>query len=372
MSDNAWYSGESVFGYGQDNTLNTVRELVSSEFLVNSMHLEMGILNFIVAPVAPSPRENFKRLATKMKGRGYIPFLRRENNQYVIRVASRPTTRPSRNLVNLGLFVVTCLTIFVSGYFAFSNPVYTDYLLRGSNLILSAILFTVCILAILGLHELGHKIVSQTKGIDASLPYFIPGLPPVGTFGAVILQKEPPVNRNELFDVGLSGPMVSFVLTAIVALIGIVFSFQVPESQVSQWISQGYLSYGPSPLLLDIIQYLVWGTGVPGKVLVTTPIVTAAWIGALVTFLNLFPAWQLDGGHVAQAVLNKRGYEILSLAATVGLLLAGFWLMAILIFMMRGSRGMEPLDDVSPLSTSRKAMVPLVIAIFALCFVIFW
>ena len=186
------------------------------------------------------------------------------------------------------------------------------------------------------------------------------------------MQKEPPVNRDELFDVGLSGPMVSFLLTAVVAVIGMAFSFQVPESTVLEWISKGYLAYGPSPLLLDIIQYLVWGPGVPGKVLVTTPIVTAAWIGSLVTFLNLFPAWQLDGGHVAQAILKKRGYEILSIAATVGLLLAGFWLMAILIFLMRGARGMEPLDDESPLSTSRKALIPLIIAIFALCFVIFW
>ena len=372
MSNDSWFSGEAVFGYGADNSLNTVRDIVRSEFLVNNMYMETGVLVFLVAPVVPSHRQNFKRLTLKLKEKGFIPILRKEGDQLLIRVAVMPKTKPPRNLINLATLAVTCVTIFYSGYTAYTNPIFTDYLLKGSNVWLNSLIFTICLLAIVGLHELGHKIISMTKGIDATLPYFIPGFPPIGTFGAVILQREPPVNRDELFDVGLSGPMVGFIITVMVAVIGTLYTFTVPVAQVNLWISQGYISSIPSPLLLDLLQILLVGNNVPaGYVLITTPIATVAWVGCLVTFLNLFPAWQLDGGHVAQAILNNKWYQILSIVAAIGMLLAGFWLMALLLFFMRSPKGMEPLDNVSPLSKSRKALIPLIIAIFALCFVIF-
>lgn len=51
------------------------------------------------------------------------------------------------------------------------------------------------------------KITANKKGIDATLPYFIPGPPPLGTFGAVIMQKSLPPNRDALFDIGADGPI---------------------------------------------------------------------------------------------------------------------------------------------------------------------
>jgi Zn-dependent protease len=373
MSNDAWFSAESSFGQGSENIFSAVDDLVRSEFLVNNYYLDMGVLTFMVAPVIPSPRENFRRLTSKLKAKGFIPFLRKEGDQYIIRIASKPKAGPSNNLVNLGLLAATCVTIFISGYSAYTNPIFTDYLLKGSDIVLNSLLFTISLLAIVGLHEFGHKIISRIKGIDASLPYFIPGLPPIGTFGAVILQKEPPVNKDELFDIGLAGPLVGFVVTLIVAIIGTLYSFTVPQSLVNQWVSQGWVSYTPSPLLLDILNIILVGSNVPaGYVLIATPITTAAWVGCLVTFLNLFPAFQLDGGHVAQAILSDRWFQIISVVAAIGMLLAGFWLMALLLFFMRGAKGMKPLDDVSPLSKSRRAVIPLIVIIFVLCFVVFW
>ena len=73
-------------------------------------------------------------------------------------------------------------------------------------------------LSILLAHELGHYFTCRHYGIRATYPYFIPAPTLIGTLGAFIRIKSPIVNRRELFDVGISGPLAGFVL-AIPALI---------------------------------------------------------------------------------------------------------------------------------------------------------
>ena len=55
-----------------------------------------------------------------------------------------------------------------------------------------------------------------------------------------------------------------------------------------------------SSILMDTTISLV-GKHVPNQELVMSPVLLAAWFGFLITFLNLLPAWQLDGGHIAQS-----------------------------------------------------------------------
>ena len=40
---------------------------------------------------------------------------------------------------------------------------------------------------------------------------------------------------------------------------------------------------------------------------IMSPIMFAAWLGFLITFLNLLPAWQLDGGHMSRVILDENG-----------------------------------------------------------------
>jgi Zn-dependent protease len=99
----------------------------------------------------------------------------------------------------------------------------------------------------------------------------------------------------------------------------------------------------------------------------------AAQIGALLTFLNIVPAWQLDGGHISRAVF---GAEVHKVASVIGLLLlffAGYWTFGILIlafmfFSRRGFAGVEPLDDISPVSNSRKLLYVLGLGMLIMTF----
>ncbi|MEM2440202.1 MAG: hypothetical protein QW493_03180 [Candidatus Bathyarchaeia archaeon] len=46
----------------------------------------------------------------------------------------------------------------------------------------------------------------------------------IGTFGAVIMQKSLPPNKDSLFDIGVSGPIFGFIISAIATIIGLRFS----------------------------------------------------------------------------------------------------------------------------------------------------
>jgi membrane-associated protease RseP (regulator of RpoE activity) len=94
----------------------------------------------------------------------------------------------------------------------------------------------------------------------------------------------------------------------------------------------------------------------------------AAWLGFLITFLNLLPAWQLDGGHLARVILGKKWHKVATYASMGILVLLNYWMMAILILILSSrSKDTRPLDDVSPLSRNRKIMYVGVIILAILC-----
>ena len=99
-----------------------------------------------------------------------------------------------------------------------------------------------------------------------------------------------------------------------------------------------------------------------------TPIMFAAWIGFLITFLNLLPAWQLDGGHMARTLLGVKLHKYATYGSMAILVLLNYWLMALLIlFMSSRNPSASPLDDVSPLSRNRKLAYLGIIVLAVLC-----
>jgi peptidase M50-like protein len=64
--------------------------------------------------------------------------------------------------------------------------------------------YSVGLLLILGVHELGHFFVARRHAINVTPPYFIPVPFGLGTFGAFIQMRSPPANRKALFDVAVA------------------------------------------------------------------------------------------------------------------------------------------------------------------------
>ncbi|MFP3951719.1 MAG: site-2 protease family protein [Candidatus Bathyarchaeia archaeon] len=357
-----------------------VDEILEELFQVEEGYIDRGTPTYIITPRDRGDnrlcvKKSFRELAERIRGKGYLPRLSRVEGGYQIMILRKRQHGTPSYKKNIILFMATLGTVFLDGYLRSNNPILTQVLMIDTPVWGNAIIFALGIITIFGLHELGHKAFSMLRGIEASMPYFIPAPPGMGgTFGAVITQKEPPINRDDLFDLGLSGPLMGFIATVFVGIVGLKLSFVVPEANLTRWMLEfpevGFTSL-PFPPLLDLLSK--WLKPTPdGYILLMHPLGFAAWVGCLITFLNLIPAWQLDGGHVSRSLLGKEVHRVVSVAGVLIMAISGYFVMAamVLFFMIRGGGGgVELLDDVSPLSRSRKLAVVLYLVIIGLSLV---
>jgi len=262
--------------------------------------------------------------------------------------------------VNLVLFFITLFTTLIAGTLQEGiNP------LEDPLSIWRGIPFSFTLMMILGAHEFGHYFMSKRHHIDVTLPYFIPAPSFIGTFGAFIKMRSPIMDRKTLLDVGAAGPLVGMIVAVPVLFVGLALSKVVPET------TEVGIKLGTS-LFFYLIDWIVHGSMPADTNLIIHPIAFSGWIGLLVTCLNLLPVGQLDGGHVAYAILGPR-QRILARAILVLLLVLGMtgwsgWLVwaAILIFM--GINHPPVVYDWIPLDKRRKTIGWITFALFVMTF----
>jgi membrane-associated protease RseP (regulator of RpoE activity) len=215
---------------------------------------------------------------------------------------ARPSRQPQRLGLHVGLFAAT----FVSAMWFQSidwggSAGWTDAFLspwRNPALLADGVVFAAALLAILLAHEMGHYLVARRNDVDQSLPYFIPAPTLFGTLGAVILMRSQPANRRVLLRVAAAGPFAGLALALPASIWGLMHSTP--------------LTGPPSPGEPVIGGSLLWGLLVRGfapmehAAVTLHPVAVAGWAGLLVTGLNLIPAAQLDGGHIAYALFGRR------------------------------------------------------------------
>jgi membrane-associated protease RseP (regulator of RpoE activity) len=324
-----------------------------------------------VGRLLSEPEATYRDLSDRLRPYGYTPVLRRQGDSDVV-VAQRGLVRPWRGsnpLVHLGLLAATVLTtLFAGATFARADALGAlSQLVNGGNFLplvkaLSAgAPFAATLLLILGVHEMGHYVAARIHGVQVTLPYFIPApLLGLGTFGAFIAMKSPVQNRKALFDVGLAGPIAGFVVAVPLMVAGLLLSQVVPAGD------GGRLGLS---ILVDWLVDLVKPHGA-GFAVQLHPIAIAAWFGLLITGFNLIPVGQLDGGHVAYAILG-RGSRTVAYAAFFGLLAMGYffwsgWYTWALFALITGLGHPEPANDITPLDGGRKLIGLLTFGLFLL------
>jgi Zn-dependent protease len=231
-------------------------------------------------------------------------------------------------------------------------------------------LYMAVVLAILLSHEMGHFLMTLRHRIPASLPYFIP-LPivPFGTLGAVMGMEGSKANRRELFDLGIAGPLAGMAVALPVVCIGIL---QLPATSAA---SPTFCFHNPL-LLQYLIAWLRPNYPTPGVLYLNqfNPFLMAGWVGLLVTGLNMLPISQLDGGHVAFALLGRRAHLLARSLLVAAILYYAIvaecypWILMLVLVILLGTDHPPTADDTCRLGVTRRLLgwASLLIPIF--CF----
>ncbi len=303
---------------------------------------------------------------------------------------SSPPGPPKQRLgLHAGLFVATFLALLLTGaYYGGNvpeNATWSDTL----RALPSGWKFAVPLMAILLVHELGHYVAARIHRVPASLPFFVPApyLSPFGTFGAVILMPDRIKRRDALLDIGAAGPLAGLVVAIPVVIIGLSTSVVEPLPPMYQMEGQS--------LFYLAAKRIVLGPIADGSDVLMNATAFAGWTGLFVTALNLLPIGQLDGGHIAYALVGPKwdrwakwvhrmllavfAFNVVrflvpafenggSVAQAIGN--STFWLFWFLILgWMRRRTGMNhPPFDAGPLSGGRRLVAAGCLVLFVLLF----
>ena len=315
-------------------------------------------------------KTKFIQISQELEEKNFVCTLERKAGSIILNVSKLPPVKKrkwlSKTWVPRILFVVTVCFVLIDGFY---RTVGVNRLTEIGDPLAVAVLYAWALMGILGVHEAGHLIAAKWHKIKTTWPYFIPGVPIYGipTFGAFIQSRGLTVNRDILFDIAIAGPIAGLVIAIIVAVFGVYTSPIIDNELAEQLFGTSQLMEMNENIIMKIIIILFDKDG-DNVQLVMSPIMFAAWLGFLITFLNLLPAWQLDGGHLSRVILGKKWHKIATYASMGVLVLLNYWMMAILILILSSrSKDTQPLDDISPLSNNRKIMYIGVIILAILC-----
>lgn len=299
-------------------------------------------------------------------------------------------TRRERWWLHLLLGILTLLTTTIAGANFFGlEPLTLRFLPAGPFAIpfpvaldlatlRNGLAFSVPLLIALFGHEMAHFALARRHGVDCSPPYFIPSphwINLIGTFGAFIRIRSVVVNRIVLLDVGMAGPLVSFLLSIPLIAAGLALSTPMPGADTA---ARYLVFFGGQPIQIGgslVFQLLAGLIHPEGSLLLLHPLAFAGWLGLFVTTLNLLPLAQLDGGHILYALIGDRqrylGAALLVALFALGFSWWGWWLwVGIILVIGRGSIRHPPVyDTVMPVTGLRRALGWSCVLIFVLTFV---
>jgi hypothetical protein len=346
--------------------IELLRAMVGKYFPIYDVKVSAQSVQIFISPDVATLESNFDSLRKEMNGQKFIPFISHAGGEYTITVVRKGERNRTGVWANVFLLGITFVTTVLAGAFLWAAYINASDFLTLEIFAMGALFFAIPLMTILGVHELAHYIAAKRHGVAASLPFFIPSIPPLGTFGAFISIRDPIPNRKALVDIGISGPIAGLLVAIPVFLFGMVLTQQSPH----------YITGGTGGLAGTMASLLSYALSqffpISGNVIMH-PLAFAGWVGLFVTAINLLPAGQLDGGHVARGLLGDKS-RYLSYITVAALFLLGItvysgWLLfAILIFFL-GLRHPAPLNDISRLGGKRTVLGAIGIALLVVTFV---
>ncbi len=365
-----------------DHVIDTEKlsSIIAREFAIYRTDVGAEGVNFYVTVPSDlkSMEESFERVRKTLMNEGYIPYLTRSQGEFLIIVGPKPEINVKSKSVNLLMFIATLVSTIAAGallWAEYVNPnvdlsmdIFGIAWTQPSNWFYGAIFFALPLMLILGIHETGHYLMAKRHYVSASLPFFIPAPPPIfmlGTFGAFISMRDPMPNRKALVEIGIAGPIAGFLVAVPVTLAGLFLTnaYNITANPTGEVIFLG------TPPLFAMLEAIV-----PVKENISMhPTAFAGWVGLFVTFLNLLPAGQLDGGHIARAVLGEKAryvsYGVVIFLFSMTLFFnSPTWIVFAILIIFLGMKHPPSLNELSTLGKRQKALAFAALSMFVLCF----
>ena len=305
---------------------------------------------------------------------GYEVRVDRRTGETVLVAEPHQTGEDGTPWKNVGLFVATLLsTLYVGATWYYVDPFSPE--------ILRALPFTLAVMGVIATHELGHYAMSRYHDVDATLPYFIPFPSLFGTMGAVIRMRGQIPDRKALFDIGAAGPIAGLVAAIVVSVVGLLLPPVTVPPEIVNSASAVEIQFGYPPLLQGVAAVLGEPLSYEAANQSINPVVMGGWIGMFITFLNLIPVGQLDGGHILRSLVGAQAERVAPFVPVALFALAGYqWLVAsagnaagiwvmwgILTMVVTFAGSVNPVDD-EPLDRRRVAVGVTTFVFGALCF----
>ncbi len=337
---------------GNLTALEQLRARIGDVMRVDNAQVEVDRAVAFSGQLIVGAEEAFDKLKARFDELGYIPLLREnETGQKQVIVAIKGKLQSAfaeRRWLNALLFAATVVTTTLFGGM-YASRVQAGQSLPTLHIIIQyGLPFSIALLAILGVHELGHYIQARRHALPVTLPYFVPVPFGLGTFGAFIQMRGAVENKRSLFDVGVGGPIAGLLVALPLFVVGLLMST---------------VSDLPPPLhrslLIDGLIALFRPDAMANGILLN-PVLLAARFGLIITAVNLLPVGQLDGGHIAYAALGRRwaawiGYATIAVMAVLGLTVSTTWFVWMGFALLSGVHHIAPLNDITPLDTRRNA-----------------
>ena len=244
--------------------------------------------------------------------------------------------KKNKLLIHIALLLTTFITTIFAGY---DWTVGQAQQIEFSSLITHGLEYSIAILLFLSAHEFGHYFAAKYHKVETTLPYYIP-VPPIlgmlnfGTMGAVIKTKSPIKNNRAMFDIGVSGPIAGFIVSALILIYGFT---HLPTIDYLLNIHPDFFNpdYGKDAISLEfgntisysILKFLFADPKAfipPLSEIYHYPYLCVGWFGLFVTSMNLIPVGQLDGGHIIYSMFGEKKHEAIASISFIIILILGF------------------------------------------------
>ena len=256
---------------------------------------------------------------------------------------------------------LSIITVILTGWLYVKDLF--NFLSVQRNMFLDVFIFSIVVIGIMIIHELGHFVVQKKKKISLSLPYFIP-IPPtpgflsfflLGTAGGFVRVLDPINRRNDLFDLYFFGPISGLIVSIPLILLGLAFPIIVDQSTLSADQLENIALYqvsNPVTLIGLFLEWIARATNIspafdPGtQVLFMHPLTIGATIGLVLNGINFLPGSILDGGFMIRSLFGDAVTRILSFVSSIILMLNfNTWTLGVLVMFMPLSVYQSPITN---------------------------